>query len=88
MTKYVKKWVEWCDSCGHGFKVDAGTDIQATVKTKIVGFIGKLLGRKPDVVTEDIKPDPSPCPVCGKADNVTVIKLQEDKVTIYKEAQR
>ena len=79
---YEKKWVEWCDSCGHGFKVDA-ENINVEASTSKVGFVGKLLRRKPKVVTENIKPEPSPCPVCGKADNVTVIKLQDDKVTLY-----
>lgn len=79
---YVKKWVEWCDSCGHGFKIDA-EEINAHVTVNKVGFIDRLLRRKPKIVTENIKPNPSPCPVCGKANNVTVIKLQDDKVTVY-----
>lgn len=79
---YVKKWVEWCDSCGHGFKEDA-EEINVQATTTKVRFIDRLLRRKPKVITENIKPEPSPCPVCGKTDNVTVIKLQEDKVTLY-----
>lgn len=82
MVKYIKMWVEWCGACGHGFKVNA-EKIQIDASTEKVGLIGKLLGRKPKVVTENIKPAPSPCPVCGKVDNVTVIQLQEDKVTLY-----
>lgn len=81
MVKYVKMWVEWCHSCGHGFKVNAEV-VQFTTKTGKVGFIGKLLKRKPKAVTENIKPEPSPCPVCGKVDNVTVIELQEDKIAV------
>lgn len=81
MDKYIKRWVEWCDSCGHGFKVDAEI-IQFATRTGRVGIIGKLLKRKPKTAKENIKPEPSPCPVCGKADNVTVIKLQEDKVAV------
>lgn len=81
MVKYVKMWVEWCHSCGHGFKVNAEV-VQFTAKTDKVGFIAKLLKRKPKVTTENIRPKPSPCPVCGKADNVTVIELQGDKVAI------
>lgn len=81
MDKFEKKWVEWCDSCGHGFKVDAeAINVQASVSK--VGRIAKFLGRKPKVITENIKPEPSACPVCGKPDNVTVIKLQEDKVYV------
>ena len=72
---YKKMWVEWCDSCGHGFKVDA-ENIQ--IKTSLI----KRILRKPKNLVETIKPAPSPCPVCGKTDNVTVIKLQEDKVTL------
>jgi transcription elongation factor Elf1 len=81
MDKYVKKWTQWCDSCGHGFKV-AAEEIQVNTNVTKISFIGKLLGRKPKVITEDVKPKPSPCPVCGKTDNVTVIKLQEDKVYV------
>lgn len=86
VRKYIeyqlkKMWVEWCDSCGHGFKVDAeAINMQAT-KTKVTR-IGRLLGRKPKVITENIKPEPSACPVCGKPDNVTVIKLKDDKVEV------
>jgi len=79
MDKYELKWVEWCHSCGHGFKVDA-ENVQASTSTGVVGLIGKLLRRKPKVVTENIRPESSPCPVCGSPDNVTVIILQRDKV--------
>ena len=81
MDKYVKKWVEWCHSCAHGFKVDA-VGITSIDRIGRMGFIGKLLRKKPKVIAEDVKPNPSPCTVCGKADNVTVIKLQEDKVAV------
>lgn len=81
MDKYVKRWLEWCDTCGHGFKVDAET-VQFTAKAQDLGVLSKILRRKPKVVKENIKPKPSKCPVCGKADNVTVIKLQEDKVYV------
>lgn len=81
MVKCVKRWVEWCDACGHGFKVDA-EDVLVTANTSKVGFVGKLLGRKPKITTENVKPEPSPCTVCGKTDNVTVIKLQEDKIEV------
>lgn len=89
MIKYVKRWVEWCDSCGHGFKVDAEDAVKFT-KVKKKSLLQKLRLKKFEekVETDYFKPDPSSCPVCGKADNVTVIKLQEDKVTIYEEAQR
>jgi len=81
MDKYVKKWVEWCHSCGHGFKVDAG-GIESVVKIGVLGFMSKLLGREPNITTENVKPKPSACPVCGKVDNVTVITLQEDKIAV------
>ena len=81
MDKYVKKWVEWCDSCGHGFKINAG-GIESTTRVSKMGFIGKLLGRKPDVKAEVVKPEPSKCPVCGFKAMVTVIKLQEDKIAV------
>ncbi|MHC4463893.1 MAG: hypothetical protein ACYS6W_08715 [Planctomycetota bacterium] len=81
MDKYVKRWVQWCDSCGHGFKVDADI-VQFKMKTKAQSLIDKLLKRKEKAVKEDIKPEPSSCPVCGKSNNVTVIKLQEDKVYV------
>ena len=81
MDKYIKRWVQWCDSCGHGFKVDADI-VQFTAETKAQGFIAKLLKRSPKIEKKNVKPKPSPCPVCGKTDNVTVIKLQEDKVYV------
>ena len=81
----VKKWVEWCDRCGHGFKVDADDALmELAIEEEVpVGFIKKLLGRKSTkriVKVEMEKPESSPCPVCGKADRVTVIKLQEDHI--------
>lgn len=81
MVKYVKKWGEWCHACGHGFKVDAEI-LEIIASTSKVGFIGKLLRRKPKIVDENIKPEPSPCPVCGKSDNVMVVELQEDKIAV------
>jgi hypothetical protein len=81
MDKYVKRWVQWCDTCGHGFKTDADI-VQFTAAPAKQGIVGRLLKRSPKVIKENIKPKPSACPVCGKADNVTVIKLQEDKVYV------
>ena len=82
MDKYVKKWVEWCDSCGHGFKVDVKELLKTITTINKLSFISKILRRKPKEVTKDELPKPSPCPVCGKVDNVTVIKLQEDKIAV------
>lgn len=81
MDKYVKKWAEYCFDCAHGFKIDADS-IESAVRVGKLGFFGKLLRRKADVTTENIKPKPSPCPVCGKADKVSVIELMEDKIYV------
>jgi len=51
-------------------------DVENVPKKNI---ISRLLGNK------DKNPASSPCPVCGKADSVTVIKLQEDKVYVQPE---
>jgi hypothetical protein len=75
----IKRWVQWCDACGHGFKVDADI-VQFAAVIKPQSFIGKLLKRRPETIRENIKPKPSPCPVCGKTESVIVIKLQEDEI--------
>lgn len=82
MDKYVKRWVEFCFACGHGFKVDAEKLLKTVTTKNKLSFIGKILRRKPEEVTKDELPKPSACPVCGKADNVTVITLQEDKIAV------
>ena len=82
---YKKKWVQWCDSCAHAFKTEAGEPIKLVPGKTKPTLLQRLKLKKVEeaVVTDYFKPDPSPCPVCGKVDNVTVMKLQEDKVTVY-----
>lgn len=85
MIKFIKKWGEWCHACGHGFKVDAEDAVKFTIsKAKKKTLLQKLRLKKIEekVETDYSKPAPSPCPVCGKSDNVMVVELQEDQVTV------
>ena len=86
MAKYTvekimkKKWVMWCDRCGHGFKVDADNPEEITTTNEVKPtLLQRLKLKKMETKTskEIIKPEPLSCPVCGKTDEVTVIKLQE-----------
>ena len=78
----AKKWVQWCDSCGHGFKTDAGDPSAITIDSKKPSILQRLKLKKvvEGAKVEYEKPAPANCPVCGKDSNVTVIKLQEDVV--------
>jgi hypothetical protein len=67
MAEKVNKWMMWCDACGHGFyeMSPKGVAIKETGKLK---FFKKRINKV-------LEPSPSNCPVCGKTDNVQVVKL-------------
>ena len=77
-----KRWMQWCDTCAHAFKTDAGEPLAMVIDGNKPSLLQRLRLKKvvEGVQTEYKKPNPSKCPVCGKNDNVTVIKIQEDVV--------